>query len=403
MIEDLLLRSEWIMLSLLVTVVAVSATVTRPAPERSSMTELQLTHDAATDLDPVFSPDGRRIAFSSNRSGSFDIWIMNTYDGKRRMQLTSMDSDERSPKWSSDGKRIAFLVIEHGRTDIWVSSIDGEERTNLTNDGASKKYFEWALSGELLVYDSNRGGRWNIWLADLHAHRAVQLTKGQGESMYPSWASDGREILFSSDRSGVFKIFAVSSDGASLRQISSDTGNDIKPRMSPNGRYIAFVSDRGGRATLWMMDADGTNVHEARSDPPIQNPGLPLEPEVASDSYPLWNLKSQGVMYWAHTGNETVPVSGSDLHVFTFYQNISVVGYVDWETGPDFGKDAYDWSSASVQQGNSIVAMTSPWTSEQVYASWRRDGKAIVYASNRDGTFDIWIQLLAAETPSPYG
>ena len=148
-----------VLLSLLVTGVAVSVTVTRPAPEPHSMTELQLTHDVATDLDPVFSPDGRRIAFSSNRSGSFDIWIMNAYDGKRRMQLTSMGSDERSPKWSPDGKRIAFLAIKQDRTDIWVYSIDGEERINLTNDGASEKYFEWAPSEELLVYDSNRDGK----------------------------------------------------------------------------------------------------------------------------------------------------------------------------------------------------------------------------------------------------
>ena len=109
---------------------------------------------------------------------------------------------------------------------------------------------------------------------------------------------DGKEILFSSDRSGVFKIYAVSSDGASLRQLTSDTGNDIKPRMSPDGKYIAFVSDRKGSTTLWMMDADGGNIHEARSDPPLQVPGLTLEPEVASESYPLWNSRSQGVMYW---------------------------------------------------------------------------------------------------------
>jgi TolB protein len=351
------------------------------------MTELQLTHDTATDLDPVFSPDGKRIAVSSNRSGSFDIWVMNAFDGKRRMQLTTMDSDERSPKWSPDGKRIAFLVIEQGRTDIWVSSIDGEERIDLTNDGALKKHFEWSPSGELLVYDSNRGGRWNIWLADLHAHRAVQLTESQGDNMYPSWTADGKGILFSSNRlSDFFKIYAMSPDGASLRQLTSDTyivyRDDTKPCMSPDGKYIAFVSDRGRSATLWMMNADGANLHEASSYPPMQRPGLFLEPEVASDSYPLWNSQSQGVMYWDR-----------DSKVFMFYQNISVVGYY-----------APSGSIPPLSQGNSIVAMDQQnWAFEQVYASWRGDGKAIVYASNRDGTFDIWIKLLTAETPSPYG
>jgi Tol biopolymer transport system component len=400
-----LFRSEWIMLSLLITGVAVSVTVTRPAPEPHSMTELQLTHDTAIDWDPVFSPDGKRIAFSSYRSGSFDIWIMNAYDGKRRMQLTSMGSDERSPKWSSDGKRIAFLATEQGGTDIWVSSIDGQESARLTHDGASKECFEWAPSGELVVYDSNRGGEWNIWLADLHAHSSLQLTEGRGRSMYPSWTSDGREILFSSRSSGVFKIYAVGSDGASLRQLTNDTGNDIKPRMSPDGKYIAFVSDRKGSATLWMMDADGGNIHEALTDPPIQDPGWPIEPNVASESYPLWNSQSQAVMYWARIGNETVPVaSGSELHVFTFYHNISVMGFLNWETGPEVRRDysGIDWSTGSTQQGDSIIPMDSLLVFEQVHASWRRDGKAVVYATNRDGNFDIWIRLLTGKAPSPY-
>ena len=84
-------------LSLLVTLGAAMVTITRPAPSPHDPMNLHLTHDAATDFDAIFSPDGKRIAFSSNRSGSFDIWVMHA-DGRRLMQLTSMDSDERNPK-----------------------------------------------------------------------------------------------------------------------------------------------------------------------------------------------------------------------------------------------------------------------------------------------------------------
>jgi len=315
------------------------------------------------------------------------------------MQLTSMNSDERSPKWSPDGRSIAFLVIEQGRIDIWVYNIDGEERINLTNDGASKKHFEWSPPGELLVYDSNMGGRWNIWLADLHAHRTVQLTEGQGDSMYPSWTSDGRAILFSSNRSGVFKIYAMSPDDASLRQLTNDAGNDIKPRMSPDGKYIAFVSDRQGSTTLWMMNADGTNVHEARSYPPVQRPGdIGFAPEVASEAYPLWNSNGQGVLYFSHVESDSPALRNS--HVFAFYQNISVVAYLSWD--PMFSNPMSSLYLSWTQQGDSVVAMGS-FLDDEVFASWGPDSRAIVYASNRDGAFDIWVKLLGGETPSPYG
>jgi Tol biopolymer transport system component len=381
-----------IALSLLVTLGAVMVTITRPAPNPQDPMNLRLTHDASTELDPVFSFDGKRIAFSSNRSGTFDIW-MSDVDGRRRMQLTSMNSDERTPKWSPDGKTIAFLTIANDRTDIWISSLEGN-RTVLTDDGALKKSFEWNPSGESLIYDSNKGGRWNIWLADLRTHQASQLTDGQGDNMYPSWTSDGMRILFSSNRSGSSKIFEMSSDGARLKQLTSGSGNDIKPRMSPDGKLIAFVSDRYGEGTLWIMNADGTNQYEARSNPPIQRPGTYIPTRVASDSYPSWNSNGQEVMYFA----EAFPEAGSDTDVFVFYKNVTVLGYRDWDQFVLDSPRYYAYSTV----GNSLVVIV-PSRAAEIFPSWRADGNAIVYVSNRDGNFDLWILLLRGGAPSPYG
>jgi Tol biopolymer transport system component len=394
-VEAVILRGvALILLSLLITFGAVMVTITRPTPVFHDSTRIQLTDDTAADLDPVFSPDGKRIAFSSNRSGTFDIWVMDT-DARRRMQLTSMNSDERSPKWSTDGKKIAFLATQQGRTELWIVNIGGEGSVNLTNDGGSKNNFEWNPAGQSLVYDVESGGVWRVWVADLRAHRAVQLTEGQADDEYPSWTSDGLAILFCSNRSGPFKIWEMSSDGFRLSQLTRGNGTDLKPRMSPDGRHIAFVSDRRGSETLWIMDADGTNMHEARSNPPIQRPGLVyLPPAVALGSYPYWNSKSQAVMYYAR-GFQGANYSNT----FVFYQNISVVAYLNWENA----NPSSPWYQANYQcMGDSLVEMGST-RANVIFASWRPDGKAIVYTSNIHENLDIWVQMLGAETPSPYG
>src|SRR2546428_350717 len=95
----------------------------------------QLTQTSASNLRPAWSPDGKRIAFQTNRDGPYHIYVMDA-DGGNVRQLTSGDADDRHPTWSPDGKRIAVESGSDVKREIWVIDMASRARTQLTRSGA---------------------------------------------------------------------------------------------------------------------------------------------------------------------------------------------------------------------------------------------------------------------------
>jgi len=110
---------------------------------------------------PVWSPDGGRIAFSSNISGSWDIWSMNA-DGSGLTVLTDDKGNQFAPSFSPDGKWIAFTSNIASSYDIWLMAADGSARTQLTSDTSEEVTPCWGTDGNI-YFASNRSGNWDIW------------------------------------------------------------------------------------------------------------------------------------------------------------------------------------------------------------------------------------------------
>src|SRR5438309_10881162 len=106
----------------------------------------QLTRTSASNLRPVWSPDGKRIAFQTNRDGPYHIYVMDA-DGGNVRQLTSGDADDRHPTWSPDGKRIAVDSGSDIKRDIWVIDMASRARTQLTRSGAITSFPSWSPDG----------------------------------------------------------------------------------------------------------------------------------------------------------------------------------------------------------------------------------------------------------------
>jgi Tol biopolymer transport system component len=136
-----------------------------------------LSHHAATDWFPLWSPDGSRIAFQSNRDGVGEILAMNA-DGTGQTNLTQNPALDGAAAWSPDGTKIAFVSLRDGNAEIYVMNADGTGQTRLTNDPA--------------------------WDAG------------------PSWSPDGTKIAFESARDGDYRVYVMDADGTDVRRLANE-------------------------------------------------------------------------------------------------------------------------------------------------------------------------------------
>ena len=139
--------------------VADRAVVVAPKPAPAT----RLTFDDAFDSSPAWSPDGRRIAFESERDGNDEIYVMNA-DGSGVARLTVNDAIDGSPAWSPDGQRIAFDSLRDDNFEVYLMNADGSGVTRLTNNDARDWHPVWSPDGRRIAFESNRDGNAEIYL-----------------------------------------------------------------------------------------------------------------------------------------------------------------------------------------------------------------------------------------------
>ena len=215
----------------------------------------QLTNNTEGDVDPIWSPDGQRIAFSSDRTGGCcEVFVMNA-DGTGQTQLTH--SGGFAGAWSPDGKRIAFIDPEG---QLVVMNVDGTGITPLTAGRATA----WSPNGRQIAFISDRDGDNDIYVMNQDGTGIKQLTNdpASDEGDHAGWSPDGKRFVFSSTRDGGdLDIFVMNPDGSGVTQLThNDFAADDDPSWSPDGKHIAFHSTRDGDEEIFVMNADGTGV-----------------------------------------------------------------------------------------------------------------------------------------------
>ncbi len=202
------------------------------------------------------SPDGTEVAFSWNRSGTFEIFSA-PLAGDRIFQLT--EAGERSvwPRWSPDARQLAFLRDRGGdeRFDIWLVDRDGEHERNLTNEpGVMHRDIAWSPDGTKVAYTANAGGEtFAIYVIDVTTGAKRALTDGSRTDFQPRWSPDGALLVFWSRRETTptnADLYVVAASGGEATRLDTRGGVDgesTDPQWSPDGTRISFTTDTRGR------------------------------------------------------------------------------------------------------------------------------------------------------------
>lgn len=195
----------------------------------------RLTNNPAEDSMPAWSPDGSVIAFVSSRdNGNSDIYVMDL-NGGSVTRLTNDSALKAWPAWSPNGQKIAFDSNRSGKWQIFVINADGTSLTQMTNE-AENGWAAWSQDGSRIAFTSYRDGNAEIYLMDADGSNQTRLTESGGRDIFPTWSPDGQHIAFSSERSGnngKRDIYIMNSDGTDIKQLTSDPSDESQPRWSP--------------------------------------------------------------------------------------------------------------------------------------------------------------------------
>jgi TolB protein len=224
----------------------------------------RVTVNRTLNIFPIWSADGRAIAYTSYRRGFPDIYVASIYQG-------TFDTPARGTErihnwlaaWSPDGSRIAFTSNRDGNPELYVMNVDGSNLRRLTNHPAVDTTPTWSPAGNEIAFTSDRTGAPQIYVVSADGLGSPRRISVESYADRPTWApAPFNEIAYAARSGGGYDIKVYDVAGGETRQITFGEGSNESPAFAPNGRHLAFTSTRKGKNQVFTIGRDGRDLRQ---------------------------------------------------------------------------------------------------------------------------------------------
>ena len=338
-------------------------------PAQGGEARLLVSHEAA-ESRPLYSPDGERLAFVSDRTGGGDIYVLSLKSGALS-KVTMDDGPERLDGWSRDGEWLYFSSTSRdiaGMNDLYRVRPDGGTPMTVSADRYTGEFFAAPSPDGRRVAFSARGNSAAQWWRKGHSHldeselwlltegptpKYEQLTERGAKQMWPMWTPDGKTLYFVSDRNGAQNIWSLTLGGAARAVTRFTDGRVLWPTISYDGRAIVFERD----FDIWKLDVASGQAAKV----PMTKRGLP--PAPATEHVSLTSQFQELAL--SPDGRKVVFVARGEI-----------------------------WA-ASARDGGDAVRVTRSYARES-QIEWTPDSRRIVYVSERDAAPHLFMYDFAS-------
>ncbi len=410
---------------------------------------IRLTDSPADELTPRWSPDGRHIAFLSDRGTGTNVYLIPALGGAERKLAEVHTSWLEAPMetlaalgaapWSPDATELLFSRLQPtGEMAVWKISLNTGMQTQLTRPppGTVDHYASWSFDGGRIAFGQNQGGKQSLWLMDARGGEPELLLGDDYLNMTPAWSADGHRLVFVSNRSGPWNLWEIEVGSRRLRQLTSGaetailptisstgpiaytpyshqidlywgpvdqpqethqrltahTRNNFGGRVSPDGRQVLYQSDRTGNYELWLLDR-ATGAERQLTD------------------HPAWDAMAD----WAPDGREIVFLSNREgaLQVWVLALEAGQVRRVSEKSrpippephfsGPRWSPDGKAIGFIAADEKEEALWVVDPQgRNERSVLSgvdgfdWYRDSRHVVYTGKADDESGV-VEMRAAD------
>jgi Tol biopolymer transport system component/DNA-binding winged helix-turn-helix (wHTH) protein len=253
-----------------------------PISNGKAGTPVRVTATTARDKFPSLSPDGKRVAFESDRSGFDEIWACDL-DGRNAVQLTTFGKGiSGTPRWSPDGRTIAFDGNANGSFDIYAIPSGGGQPVQLTRHPSMDVIPRWSQDGEWIYFTSWRTGRAEVWKVRADGRFEVQVTRDEGALAAES--ADGKDLYFVRGTDDAGDLFRMPVGGGEATKVMSP----VRGRLFSGFAKGIYFTAGSPQAELRYLEFATGSVHAI-----VLLPGMPYA-DVSPDE--RWALYSQPAM-----------------------------------------------------------------------------------------------------------